>query len=739
MRRMMLCALAWAGIAMARQIDVKVTDEGGRAVPDTLVTARRTVSGARQTCRTDAEGRCRIAASVAGDYQVSATRDGMTDTTSRISLREEGSVSIELKLRVASVQSAVTVVSGSRLEELQEESPSKVEVVTRQQMQSTGYERVTDVLAEMPGIVTRRSASASVGGEQVQGIDSRQVLVLQDGLPVVGARGIKSGALNLNRQSVGRLERVEVAKGAGSPLYGSDAIGGVINMITREPRQPVEGGLSLSGGSLGAVDFRGDIGGRYKGWSQFLNLEAHRQDAYGLIAANPVTVGPQYRRNDLLYKTRLQATAKLALGFTANAYHNHELGRSLSETGYVSGDANDSQQNYTGVVDYTLSSRTLWQTRGYLARYDENSRTTPLAGGTAATANLNERLRRLDSTLSHQFGQANFLQGGMEWTQNVYMGANRLVGDNAGQQVTTNDYWVQDRGQIGRVTLNAGGRVTHHSLYGNAAVPKVGVVYRLSDHWVARAAWGQAFRAPDLGQLYFRFANPASFYQVIGNPNLRPEHGSSYQAGVAFRASRFRGGFTVYRNQIRDLIDSYLAGTPRTAAELQEVLVVYGIPSNFSPFLGRQTFVYRNLSRIKTEGFELDGEYALNRRLRLAGAYTYLHAIDAVTQLALLQRHRHQGYAKLDYFHARWKLDANVRGTFYSHWQLSNTTRGLPYQIWDAYFSKEVYRGARAFAAVDNLNNSRDAKLRWPTPTFDRPDYGRMWRLGLRYQFARQE
>ncbi len=84
------------------------------------------------------------------------------------------------------------VVSGSRIEELQDDSAQRVEAVTRQQIQSTGYERVSDVLAEMPGVVTRRGSTATVAGEQVQGIDSRQVAVLQDGLPIPGARGVKS-------------------------------------------------------------------------------------------------------------------------------------------------------------------------------------------------------------------------------------------------------------------------------------------------------------------------------------------------------------------------------------------------------------------------------------------------------------------------------------------------------------------------------------------------------------------
>ena len=87
----------------------------------------------------------------------------------------------------------VMVVTGSRTEELQTDSAIKVEVLTRKQMQETGNERLTDVLSEIPGVMTRRGSTATVGGQQIQGIDSRQVLVLQDGLPMIGALELVSG------------------------------------------------------------------------------------------------------------------------------------------------------------------------------------------------------------------------------------------------------------------------------------------------------------------------------------------------------------------------------------------------------------------------------------------------------------------------------------------------------------------------------------------------------------------
>lgn len=726
----------------APNLKIAVKDPAGNPVPNARVSLRPAFGGTPFEVTTGSDGKAQWTPRVEGRLLLLTRADGFADESRYVDLHGEA-VSVEIPLEVAMLREQVVVSSGSRIEELQQDSPVKVEAVTREQMQSTGYERLTDVLAEIPGVVTRSGSSASVGTEQIRGISARQVAVLQDGLPMIGARGIKSGNLNLNRQSTGRLDRVEVVKGASSALFGSDAIGGVINMISREPTKKVQGNLNFSGGSLGIFDGRGDIGTRYKNLTAFLDLERHQQDAYRLIPNSTTTVGPNIRRNDALFRTRYQFTPRFALGFTANAYHNNETSRSSSETGLVNSLYNDSVQNYALVGDFAATSTTNIQLRAYSARYDENGSLGSVTAPTAppAVSNLNERYQRLDGTISQQWGPRNFLQGGYEWVQDNYKGANRLVGDNAGRQITSNDVWLQDRIRISsRATLDIGGRITSHSLFGTWAVPKAGLVVRLSDRWTARGSFGRGFRAPDLGQLYFRFANPASFYQVIGNPNLQPETSRSFSAGLDYRARRFRGGLSLFRNDVRNLIDSVNIGTPTTAAQLAALLLQYGIPSSFTPLVGRQTFIYQNFGRVYTQGFELDAEQALTRELRVAAAYTYVDARNTLTNLGLPQVHKHQGYVKTEYNNARWGLSTNVRGSFYSKWWLNPATgtRAFGYGIWDFYISKNMRRGTQAYFSIDNLANSRDQKLALATPTFDRPDYGRTFRTGLRWQFGRE-
>ncbi|MBS1875000.1 MAG: TonB-dependent receptor [Acidobacteria bacterium] len=718
-----------------------VSDASGLAVPRASVSLRNSFTGFSRTQVSSDSGDFAFTDLPEGRYLLSISASGLANETRIVELRMSQQVKVpEIQLGVARVSQEITVVSGSRVEELQVDSPVKVEAVTREQMRDTGYERVSDVLAEIPGVLVRSGSSGTVGGEQIQGIDSRQVLVLQDGLPVVGARGIKSGNVNLNRQNVGKLEQVEVAKGAASALYGSDAIGGVINMITKEPTEPLSLGAVVSGGSLGAVDGRIDLGARWKKLTFFTDLESHRQDSYGLLPGNPSTVGPDFTRNDILTKLRYSFSERAAIGMSATAYHNHQTGLTNSSVGLTLGTSNDSNQMYAVTGDFLLTPATTLQTRAYTARYDENSKTDLVGTNTPSYgfANLNERYHRLDATLSHQFGARQLLQGGVEWAQDLYRGANRLVGDNAGQQATTNDIWLQDRLQpFRKLTVTLGGRYQHHSLYGDHLVPKIGVVYRLTDHWVARGSFGKGFRAPDIGQLYYRFANPSSFYQVIGNPTLRPENSESISAGVGYQQRRWQFGLNLYRNTLNNLIDTYSVGTPQTADQLAAMLAPYGVPLSFNPLLNRVTYIYLNLNRARTQGVEVNGKVAVTRHVALWGAYTFLDAEDRATGLPLPQRHRHQGYIKADYNYPRWGLLANVRETFFSRWPLNPAqgTYGYGYQIWDAYASKKLPRGLQAFLAIDNIADSRDQKLTLATPAFDRADYGRTWRLGLRWRF----
>ncbi len=754
------------------QLRGRVFDPSGLPVAHAQIAARSILSGAAFNTESAQDGTFELTNLPAGAYFLTASSDSLSLSPQRIEIAAGQELNVgDLHLSITAAQQQI-VVSASRVEETQDEAPTKVLSISSQEIQHTGYERVGDVLSEVPGVVTRAQSFGVgiTGGEQIDGIDSKETAVLIDGLPVAGARGITEGYIDLNQQDVGRLDHVEVVKGAASALYGTDALGGVINLVTREPSAPLNIDATMSGGSLSQFDTRLGIGGQWHNLSGYLDLERHQEDSYSLLPNDPSTVGPDENRQDVLLKLRYTFNPRASLGFTSSAYQNHDHGLGLTfltdpndPANFITSPtalrSNDSTQTYAVVGDFLPTSTTTLQARAYTSIYNEDSASRLLnsagEGNPFDLGNLTEVYRRADTTLGQRWGHRQFIQAGYEFARDEYRGDNRIVGGDAGQHLTTNDVWAQDRVQLLRnnLLLTLGVRYQNNSAYGNHAVPKVGAVYRLNDHFTVRAAFGEGFRAPNLGDLYYHLLHLEFGYQVIGNPTLIPETSQSYSFGGSFTSRRYQLSLNLFRNNLRNLINDVLvcdetAGQDCAGAALQNLLAKYGVSSSFdydATGAALFTFINLNVDRAYTQGFDVDGRVALSPSLAFSGAYTYLEAVDPVAHTWLPYRNRHQGHIKLEYARSRWGLLANIRGTFFSGWPNGETggtilqDHAYGYQIWNTYISKSLRAGFQIFGSVDNFNDSRDKKLSLAQPSFDRPDYGRTFRIGLHYEFPRRQ
>ncbi len=281
-----------------------------------------------------------------------------------------------------------------------------------------------------------------------------------------------------------------------------------------------------------------------------------------------------------------------------------------------------------------------------MARYDENSRVDSLGPPVPAVSRTSmRRNRRLDADPRPPHGLATVssrsARSGCRICTEVPTGSSTTTPGSRSRQLTVG--FKTDIQLFRGATLTVGGRYQTHSLFGGYFVPKAGLVVRATEHLVLRASYGHGFRAPDLGQLYYRFANPASFYQVIGNPTLEPETSRSYNAGAVYTRSRFRLGLSLYRNDVRDLVESLFVGTPRTPAELETIEQQYGIPSTFNPLLGRQMFIDQNLNRIYSRGLEVDGEASLGQWVPGPGRLHVPSKPGTRDRRVLTQRNRHHG------------------------------------------------------------------------------------------------
>lgn len=750
---LILVVLSSPAAAQSGELAGIVRDGSGAVVAGSTIVVRQSATSFERIVESGRDGRFVLRPVSEGEYQIEVIAPGFAVLGA--SARVPAAQQLELSLVPAPVVEAVQVVSASRQEELRETLNTNVAVLSRRHIEESGSQTVAELLREVPGVVSRRgSETAGAAGQQIQGIDSRQVLVLLDGQPLAGARGIKRGVVNLDRQSVDRLAQVEVVKGASSALYGSDAIGGVINIITRDATAPIDTTGELSGGSHGEVNAVAAAGFRRGRVSALFSAGHHRHDGFDLTPTTFDTTGAPFARVDFMGRARVRATGALSLTGLVTGYDNQTEGRSNGELGPQEDRIDEQTLNMNVQADWLPRPATAVQARAYVARYDEASTATlaPPAATVLAPGELDERLLKLDGSFSQLLGARQQLQGGAEYWRDEYSGINRLRTD-AGERATIATAWLQHRLTIGpRVTTTLGVRMDEHSEFGGAVSPKVAANARLGGGVSVRASYGRGFRAPDIGQLYYRFLNPSSIYQVIGNPNLQPEYANSMQAGgeYATPGRRARLGVNVFRNDVRDLIESVSLGFAATPAQVEQIMTREGLDPSFRPVAGRLLFTYKNINDAITEGVEVDGEWAVLSGVTVAGAYTYLDARDDLTGLRLTGRHEHQGTVRATWRQPTAGFTINLRGMFYSEWVAARATVGgqaqdtmaPAYALWDLYASQRVVRGLSAFAAIDNLADNQDPNTGQlsaagsPLAIY-RPEVGRTLRFGLRWSWAR--
>ncbi len=733
-----------------------VRDSSGAVIPRPTVVVRQDPSGLERVITGSGDGTFSVWPLAPGRYIVTALAPGFAAASRAIEAPNAGS--LDITLTPAAIVEQVTVVSASRQEELRDTLNTRVDVITRSRIEETGaQETVAEILREVPGVVTRRgSETAGAAGEQIQGIDSRQVLVLLDGQPIVGARGIKRGGiLNLDRQSTARLERVEVVKGSASALYGSDAMGGVISLITREPSAPFDATVAVSAGNFGSMGARVDTGFKREKTFGVFSVERHQQDGFDLTPGTFDTTGAPYRRYDALAKLQQQFVPSFSLRGLVTGYHNHTTGRSNGELGPQEDDIRDRAISANVAGHWLAPGTTSVEARGYVSTYSEDAsghlappRSTPLEPGV-----LDERFGKLDVTVARPIGARHMLQGGLEWSRDHYEGSNRVRDEAEGHEADTTVAWGQHRwSATSRLTTTVGVRVDRRSRFETAVSPKVAANVRLSDQLSGRVSYGRGFRAPDLGQLYYRFLSPSNFYQVIGNPGLDPEYAHSWQFGGEYTAPRRRArvGVNVFRNDVRDLIDSVNLGFVATPAQLAAVIAREGLDPSFRPALGRLLLTYRNVSDVVTQGVELDSEAALTNTVSIGAAYTYLSARDADSERALTGRHPHHGHVRVSWQPTASGFRASIRSTFFSSWIATRTTLtggGVQdtiaprFALWDAFLSQRVAKRLSAFLTIDNLANSQDPNTGVQLPTgapapIYRPEAGRTARVGVQWSFS---
>ncbi|MFP2929755.1 TonB-dependent receptor plug domain-containing protein [Pyxidicoccus sp. 3LG] len=619
------------------------------------------------------------AVEVEGDAHVSASA---TDAGTRMEAHAAGASASEDELPVQG-----TVVTASRSPERMGDTAVATEVITRADILASGARDAAELLSAHPGLqVVQTFAGASL---QVQGLGSEYVLVLIDGERVAGR---VAGSVDLSRLSLEDIEQVEIVKGPSSVLYGSDAVAGVVNLVTRKARRPLGGEVRLSYGSLSRLEVDGTGEARGEGWGVRLSGGLQRRDAYDLEPADEGTTGSSLDGFDVSASGDLRRDSGPSLEGTASYSRRTQRGVDLGVAGAIFDRASR---------DETLSARLSpsWRLRsdamlridgtysGFSRRYLRDQRRSSALDSIEDTR---EQQGRFGAQLDARPGERHALVVGAEFL-GEWLRADRLEtgrGRRGRASVYAQDSWtvVEDM----KLVLVPGARVDTDTQFGTAVTPRLALRMDPLRWLTLRGSYGWSYRAPSFQELLLDFENPTVGYAVEGNPDLRPERSRGLSLSAELRpADTSLLWVSAFQHSLRDMIGVSL---------VQEG--------------ASQLFSYVNVARARVRGGELGVRQRLPGRITAELGYTLTDGRSEDTGLALEGQPRHRLTAQATWRHREWGLETWARGALVGHRPfypdmngdgVADPYRASPYVTVDARIGWKLREELQLFVIGTNL------------------------------------
>lgn len=492
-----------------------------------------------------------------------------------------------------------------------------VEVIDDEAIAQGGARTVADVLATHPGVDVQLGR---FGAEvRLRGMESDQTLVLVDGVRVVGQ---KDGVIDLSRLPVENIERIEIVKGPSSAMYGSDALGGVIHIITKVPDKALSGVVRAQVGTRDSADVTASASMRRERWGLSLTGGVHGSDAWDLDPSDAQTNGSKWRQAEAGGQLRLTPSGDVTVTVDASTQLRDLEGVDAAAGGAVLDRTNRTEDHRGGVQVQGLvgTSKLTGSVRGAVYRdqflvdqrgsdalddYEETQESTLMA------------TTRLDSSLGGGHALALGVDG--EWRD---LSADRLeagVGRRLRAAVFAQDRWTLP---MAPVVLTPGVRVEADEWFGVAIAPKLASRWDPRDGLVLRASIGQGYRAPSLRELLLRFENPSQGYVVTGNPDLVPERSLTADGGAEVRIGDTWVTASAFHTEATNLISIDTLDPGENGQGIR--------------------FGYRNIGQARLSGVELGWSGQVSDGLSIGAAYTGLHTRDLERKGPLPGRSAHR-------------------------------------------------------------------------------------------------
>lgn len=615
------------------------------------------------------------------------------------------------------------VVTATRTEDNIKDVPAATEVVTQKDIQQLGAVdlpsalRLATSVNTLPAGMTGRNVS-------IRGMGSERTLILVDGKRLASEdTSATANVYELDRISLNNVDRIEIVRSNSSALYGSDALGGVINIITKKP---AEAGMTV-GANTGSHEsnlyYHYDLGqqGKFNG-SFDANFQKVREYTYNDSGNTPM-YGP---RQNFAFNGEYKLSDGRTIGMNLDYMKDH------MRMDYA--DSRSSKDKYQNIdstrkgasLDYHAKTEASdFIVRAYYNRLEKDNNTYNKIQFNRPTEDyhLSDFDRAtydtfvLETRDTTKLSDAHKVTVGGEYRYLKYKGT-RMNDGNKGNSSSASELknpgeqalnlaagYVQDEWTPSdKLVVIPSLRYDHSDKFGSNWAPKVGVTYKFADNLRFKANYGRGFRAPTLSEMYMYFGGSVMSgmpgMAIIGNPDLKPEKSLGYDFALEGESGKAFGSVSYYHNDISNMIA-------------------------FKMLPGFQ-FKYQNVDSAKVEGVETMAGYHFNDYWTIKGTWNYMNAIDEKTGERIEGNAVHYGTVQLLYNDnkqygwsgALWYEFNND----YKSGSESYTAHLLNLSVhktWNDHFS--------TFAGLDNITNKKSGEGIFLD--------GRLWRVGMEWKF----
>ncbi len=657
------------------------------------------------------------------------------------------------------------VVTATRTENDVKKVPASTQVITQEDIKRGGATSVRNALSMYANIFQKSKVRGGGHDIIIRGMETKHSLVMVNGRRIsneADANGL-GNAMSLDRININDVEKIEIVRGPSSALYGSEAMGGVLNIITKPSKeQTLLTGLEHTSedtshwwhadtGRIG--NFSMTLDARFNKINRSMLDTATESDPYG--TAQTYNASLNYYVNDHSYvnaymdyysqhlKTDTGTPVMKPITLTTSSGKMSLSGQAMLEG---TGSKAYKQKNY-GISWNGKTDKNDWQIQAYMSKFNWSTTSNTKVLGSIPPAGMEGMFNFLlqkknaydfnhdehtmwaiegrDSLRVNDHHRVTF---GAEYVKDKVAGTGLGANGDSVYSITENGKtksssektlssyaaYLQDEIEYGKWFIVPAIRYDHHSAYGSHTSPKIGVTYNATDHFRIKANYGDGFKAPSVSQLYYDLdmeMGRGNWVHLTGNPNLKPEKSKSWDLGVEAEFGKGYGSLTYIDNDV----DNLIASIPK------------GKDSN-----GHNLHRYENVNKARIKGLENTLGYRFNDTLEFKVTSTLLDAKDTSAGKDLTQRARLSQIYQLiydDHKDTGWSAvlwnQLDYKFVTGKAWESGESVK-KSYSLTNFSLTRKVNKDTRVYGSVQNIFDKKDA---------DCDLDGRFWSIGWEHKF----